>query len=98
MLDTFRDGQLLWRYEDGDKQRVASFTIFQDNGYLLTRDATLHALDLITGQETGRMEFKPRSVPATTSHHLTTTPSLLLLRYGNHQLFAFESALPNKSD
>jgi outer membrane protein assembly factor BamB len=86
-------GQLLWRYEDSRQQSPDAFTIFQDVGYLLTTDATLHALDLRTGQELGYLEAKPQRT-APIESNLIAGSRLLLVRYGSNQLFAFKGSSP----
>jgi outer membrane protein assembly factor BamB len=92
------NGQLIWSYEDDNEQSVRSFTVFQGIGYLLTQDATLHALDLETGREIGRMKADPQVVQSTIPKYLVAGQDTLLVRYGDHQLFAFRSSVESDDD
>jgi outer membrane protein assembly factor BamB len=83
------NGRLLWRYADKNERNVLSFVVYQGMGYLMTADATLHAVDLETGREMGELTSTPDVMPFETRDYLAANEKLLLVHYRGYQLFAF---------
>lgn len=86
-LDMFT-GAIRWRVNH--EAKLNSFIVFQRTGYLLDENGSLNAINLNDGSTVGSLLVEPAGVPIGTFDALATNQEVLILSYGNNQLFAFE--------